>query len=70
MITKNTAELQIGDSVKLPGYAGFIKITEIRELEDRFIIEFAVNNSTTNCALLKGMLPSLEPFEVKLATRS
>jgi hypothetical protein len=62
------SELQIGDSVKLPGYSSYVKISEIRESEDRFVVEFAVNNSTTNCTLLKEMLPFLEPFDVKPAT--
>lgn len=70
MTNKNMAELQIGDSVKLPGYSNYVKISEIRELDDRFVVEFTVNNLTTNCTLLKEMLASFEPFDVKPATRS
>lgn len=70
MATKNVSELQIGDSVKLPGYSNYVKITEIRELDDRFVVEFVINNLTTSCALLKRMLPSLEPFDIKPVTRS
>lgn len=70
MTTKSMTELQVGDSVKLPGYSPFVKISEIRESDDRYTVEFLVNNSVTSCVLLKAMMESFEPFEVKPATRT
>ncbi len=70
MASKNISELQVGDSVKLPGYSNYVKISEIRESEDRYVIDFPFNNITTSCAILKEMVPSLEPFDVKPVARN
>ena len=70
MAEKLMIELAVGDSVKLPGYASYVKVTEIQDLGDRYIIGFTLNNSPNSCALLKSMIADLEPFDVKPATRN